>query len=188
MEIKDVIYLVLGSNFIIALATFCATFFTTRMQIKNSERQFEKEFEKAIVTYHRDREWVVRSVPLLSLRNELSRMATRLNLLVLAVQSQSNSSDDLEKGKSRESQPDVEDWKDDGINKDFLKALNIQYDAEIKSMAEQIQDKYLLLLEYALEFKELKSEERKEYRKLYQEIKTKIPEVQELINKKLEEL
>jgi hypothetical protein len=53
---------------------------------------------------------------------------------------------------------------------------------------EEIRSDYELLSEYALEYKNLRPEQLKDFRRIFLDIKTRIPEIQELINKKLEEL
>jgi hypothetical protein len=71
---------------------------------------------------------------------------------------------------------------------DFLNILYLQYDAELLASMEEIRSNFSLLSEYAFEYNELKRDERGTYRELFHNIKARIPEVQELINKKLEEL
>ncbi len=73
-------------------------------------------------------------------------------------------------------------------NGNFLQTLNLQYDAELLQMVDNIISSYSLLFEYALHYKSLKLDLLKEFNKLSQEIETKIPEIQELINKRPEQL
>jgi len=184
METWAIVALVLGSNIIIALSTF----FVTKMQVRHSDKRFEKELEKAREVDYRERRREVRGEPLLKLRDALAIMATKLNMLVIVTQMQHNQSDITEEGENKELQWVVDDWKNYGTSGDFLQTLNLQYDAELLKLVEEIQGDYLLLFEYALDYKHLRAEELKEFRELFQKIKTSIPEVQSLINKRLEEL
>jgi len=102
-------------------------------------------------------------------------MATKLHTLVANTQ-------------EKKQQQALEDLRDYMTSEDFLQASYLQYDKKLLKMVEGIQNKYLLLFEYALDFKDLKADERKSFRQIFQEVKARIPEVQELINKRLEEL
>jgi hypothetical protein len=48
------------------------------MQLKNSDQKLEKEIKKAQEEVNRNRRWEVRSKPLLNLREELAKMATKV--------------------------------------------------------------------------------------------------------------
>jgi hypothetical protein len=63
-----------------------------------------------------------------------------------------------------------------------------QYDTELIQILEQIQGKFLFAYEYALNFNNLKINDRRTYREQFQSAKSSIVKAQELINKKLEEL
>jgi len=184
MEIWDVVALVLGSNIIMAVVTF----FATKLQVKHSDKRLEKELERQrevdARTWRRD----VRSKPLLKLRYELARMATKMKMLVIDTRGQHYRSNITEDEKNKELEQAVEKLKVYLTNGDFLQTLNLQYDAELLHSMDEIESKYRLLFEYALNYERLRFDLRTEFNKLSQEIETKIPEVQELINKKLEEL
>ncbi len=66
--------------------------------------------------------------------------------------------------------------------------LNIQYDTEIITQVNNIRNTYLFLMEYALKYHSLRENQRKEFRDNTLTIETRIPEIQELINKRLENL
>ena len=89
---------------------------------------------------------------------------------------------------NKDTQQNTDEWIEYVTSGDFLQTLNLQYDAELLRQMDEIENNYWLLHEYALDFNNLKSEERKEFRELFQKIKTRIPEVQELINQRLEKL
>ena len=156
---------------IVALSTLGATCLQNWWSNKRFQQRLDRE--KAIESQRRRRE--VRSEPLLKLRAELANMATKLHTLVANTQ-------------EKKQQQALEDLRDYMTSEDFLQASYLQYDKKLLKMVEGIQNKYLLLFEYALDFKDLKADERKSFRQIFQEVKARIPEVQELINKRLEEL
>jgi len=136
------------------------------------------------------RQWQrkVRSEPLLKLRHELAQMATKLKMLVIDTRGQHYRSDITGEEKSKELERAVEDLKVYGTSGDFLLTLNLQYDTELIKLVENIEGSYMLLFEYALDYKDLKPDELKTFREISRNTKNKIPEVQEAINKILEEL
>ncbi len=184
METWAIVTLVLGSSAVSALLTF----FITRMQVSHSDKRLEKELERAREADERRRRWEVRSKPLLKLRNELALMASKLKPLVLDTRGQHYRSDITEDEKNKELERAAEDLKVYLANGDFLQALSLQYDTELLQMVDNIVSKYYLLFTYALHYESLRPDLREEFGKLSLEIDEKIPEVQELINKKLEEL
>jgi hypothetical protein len=72
-------------------------------------------------------------------------------------------------------------------SEEFLPIRYLQYDKELVKLMGGIEDDYVVLLIMNLASKELKQES-KELEKESQKIKTRIPVIQELINKRLEEL
>jgi len=146
------------------------------------------ELERAREADERRRRWEVRSKPLLKLRHELAQMATKLKTLVIDTRGQHYRSNITEEEKNKELERAVEDLEVDLANEDFLQTLNLQYDAELLQMVDNIISSYCLLFEYARDYKSLGLDLLKEFNGLSQEIEKKIPEVQELINKRLEEL
>ncbi len=179
METWAIVTLVLGASAISALLTF----FITKMQVRHSDRRFERELERAREADSRQRRWIVRSEPLLKLRDGLALMATKLQTLVTNTQLPHNQSVITEK-----EQRALEDWRDYVTSGELLPTLYLQYDEELKKRVEAIEDDYMLLFEYALNYRSLKSDDLSEFRKISQNIKNKILEVQELINKRLEKL
>ena len=184
MEIWDVVALVLGSNFIMAIVTF----FATKIQVKHSDKRLEKELERQrevdARTWRRD----VRSKPLLKLRYELARMVSKLKPLVIDTRGQHYRSGITEDEKNKELERAAKDLELYLVNGNLLRTLNIQYDAELLKLVDQIESKYHLLFVYALHYQTLSHDLQKEFNKNSQEIDKMIHEVQELINKKLEEL
>ena len=156
-----------------------------KKQIEHSDKRFERELERARETDSHKRQWEVRSKPLLKLRTELALMATKLDKLVIATKSHS---DNTKEGENKELQQTLDDWNAYVESLRFPQTLYLQYDAELLKLVEQIRSDYLLRFEYALDYKLLRAEQRKEFRELSQKIETRLPKVQELINKRLEEL
>lgn len=179
METWAIVTLVLGSSAVSALLTFLIT----KMQVSHSDKRLEMELERVREVDERRRRREVRGEPLLKLRAELARMATKLYRLVDATRSTI-----VDAARSEELQETVDGWRNYERSEDFLRTLFLQYDAELRERVERIESEYLLLGEYALDYKNLRPEQLKEFRELSLKIKTGIIEVQELINKRLEEL
>ncbi len=187
--------------FIVALSTLGATI----IQNRHSAKRFEKEFERAIVTDHRQRRREVRSEPLLKLRNELAHMATKQDKLVTASSTyldlfgSSDREEIKEKGKElRDARNDWNTYLASGILKQIL---FLQYDEEVVSKVEEIlkdYDKAYVFFEnywdrdldevFDNDLWKLRETELGEQRKVFERNRNKIIEVQELINKRLEEL
>ncbi len=185
METWAIVTLVLGASAISALLTF----FITKMQVSHSDKRLTKQLESAREADYRQRRREVRSEPLLKLKVQLAIMAAKQERMVDATRSWYGPIGTAQKEETKkELQEAVDDWRDYGRKGDFLQTLFLQYDPELRELVERIASKYLLLREYALDYKNLRPEQLKEFRELSQEIKNRIPEVQELINKRLEEL
>ena len=184
METWAIVTLVLGSSAISAGLTF----FITKMQVRHSDMRLEKELERQREADSRQWRRNVRSEPLLKLRAELAIMAQKLEMLVIDTRSQHYRSNITEEEKNKELERAAKDLEVHLANGDFLQALNLQYDAELLQLVDHIIESYPLLFTYALHYKSLRPDLLEVFNKRSQEIKTKIPEVQELINRKLEEL
>ena len=147
---------------------------------KGMKKQLEQQGK--LDSRHWQRE--VRSEPLLKLRCELAKMATKLHTLVTNTQLPRNQAVVTEKEQQRA----LEDWRDYMTSGEFLPTLYLQYDEDLSKQVEEIERTYMLLFEYALDYQNLKSDELRSFREISQSIKDKILKVQELINKRLEEL
>jgi hypothetical protein len=180
METWAILVLVIGLNIITVLSSY----FLTKMQVSHSDKRLEKELERAREEDRRRRRWEIRSEPLLKFRDELANIATKLHTLIINTQFTRNQSGITEE----EQQKALEDWRDYMTSGVFLPTLYLQFDKELINRFEQIENTYLLLFEYALDYKKLKGEELKSFREISQKVKDLITEVQEIINKKLEEL
>ena len=149
------------------------TYLGLRSQLKQQKEINEIEWRRK-----------VRSEPLFSLRDELAKMATKLHALVKNTQLTSNQSAITE----NEQQQALDGWRDYITSGVFLPILYKQFDKELMSLVENIESEYMLLFEYALEYKNLKIDELRSFREISQSVKNKIIQVQEHINKKLLEL
>ena len=130
----------------------------------------------------------VRSEPLLKLRTELANMACKYEKLVDAAKKLSRSPDITHEEEENNLAEVIDEDTIYMASGNLQQILNIQYDAEIITQVNNIRNTYLLLMEYALKYHSLGQNELKVFRDTSLTIETRIPEIQELINKRLEEL
>jgi hypothetical protein len=184
MEVWDVVALVLGSNLLIALATY----FTTRMQLTNASKQFKIELGRAIDVENRKRKWEVRSTPLLKLRAELADVATKLDTLVAdarRININFGGTKEEAEEKLEKSRKEYNEYVEKGT---LGMTLFEQFDTDLVIRVEEIQTNYRQAFHEHTNYKMMDAESMKHAFKVHDENKRKIIEVQELINKKLEEL
>lgn len=184
MEISDVVALVLGSNFIMAVVTF----FATKIQVRHSDKRFERELERARESDYHKRRWEVRSVPLIKLRCELATMATKLEKL--AKQGKAFTIGKTKEQEQEALQQAENDW-ENYLKGDYLeKALYSQFDADIVNRVREIRNEYLDTYDIVVSDGGglSQTEFGRAARAAEEKIRPKVVEVQELINKKLEEL
>ena len=186
METWAIVVLVVGTN----LGTALLWLLGIKKQLKYSDKRFAKEMEAKREADEHNRRWVVRSQPLLRLREELAIMAERFEDMVdLATQvaggvslSSKKASDDLNKA--------VETWDKYFQSGKFFQAVHMQYNYELKREANQI------LLDYESAFKGIwpflngggEDEKINEAKDVIRKNAKKITEVQSKINEVLEEL
>jgi hypothetical protein len=178
---------------IVALSTLAATW----LQNRHSDRRFSVELQitqqrelEARQKELRERRREVRSETLRKLRDELSRMASKLDKLV-AISSRQNiiMIGGTEEEAKRELQLAIEDWNTYLASGNFTQTLFTQYDAELVKKIESVREDYQASALIALLFPVSK-----DVKTLIEAVKTlkknlaKIIEIQELINKRLEEL
>lgn len=175
----------------VALTVAVSTLGATWLQNSHSNQRFKIELGRAIDVDTRKRRWEVRGEPLLKLRAELARMAAKWEKLVgsalkfnARVRMAGESEEELW-GQVRGNADDVNAYIDNGT---FNQALSMQYDKELIDEGEKIQKDYRSFFYDVLSFRQLKPEEIDKAMKFYKTIRSRIPEVQELINKRLEEL
>lgn len=171
---------------IVALSTLGATF----IQSWHSDKRFRVELGRAIDVDARKRKWEVRSELLLKLRNESARMAAKLDKLVAAAYRQLNRIGGTEEEARRELQLAIDDWNTYLAGGDFAQTLFMQYDAELRNKIEDIRKDYQKSAFVVIYYFQISKDAAKllEAVKVLEKNKARVTEVQELINKRLEEL
>lgn len=160
----------------------------TRMQLKNADKRFERELDKAKEDTQRQRRWEVRSVPLLGLRDELAVMATKLEKL--AKQGNTFTVPKTTEQTRESLNQAVKDWETYVAGDRLEIVLYSQFDEEILNRVREIRVEYLVTYNEVVTWgKELSAREFGEAARAAEEkLRPKVVEVQELINKRLEEL
>jgi hypothetical protein len=128
----------------------------------------------------------VRSESLLQLRKELAIMAYKYRNAIRNIHKCSPNFDD--RRPTPEQIVILKEMDDYAVSGEFLQALYVQHDTELITAVEQLRDSFIELSESASLYDRLPAEERDEHEELFKKIEKQIPEVQELISKKLEEL
>jgi hypothetical protein len=184
MEIWDVVALVLGSNVIMGVVTF----FATKIQVKHSDKRLEKELERQreadTHTWRRE----VEGKPLFKLREELAVMATKYDRVVGSAYGLRTRFDKTEEAAKNEFQEFLDDINVYIKQGSFSNILAMQYNKEIINRVDEIIKDYLKSYSNILHYRDSNAEEQKEAMRVFDRNKNRIIEVQELINKKLEEL
>jgi len=188
MEARAIVALVLGSNAIMGLVNW----FVTRMQIKNSENQFEQRIKAQREADEHKRKWEVRSWPLLELRVEVARMAEKLEKIVgfatkvPIINGMPKESDE----NFKNSQKAIEEWNDYIDSGGFYRVEHMQYDHEIKREAHKILHGYSSAYEGVIAFWNGvgKKEEINKAEDAIRENAHRISALQEKINELLEKL
>lgn len=170
--------------FIVAASALGASF----LQNWHSNKRFKIELGRAIDVDAKKRKWEVRSEPLLKLRAELAVMATKLEKLAkrgnafVPIETEEQRKERLGKAEK--------DWRD-YVSEDHLeKVLYSQFDAEIVNRVREIRNEYLTTYSVVVnDERYLSAVEFGKYARAAEEkIRPEVAEVQELINKRLEEL
>ncbi len=164
---------------IVALSTLGASW----LQNKYSYKRFKSELERAREVDKRQRKWEVRSEPLLKLRAELALIAAKLGRVVAAVYKLPTKSGIIPEEEAKELKEAQTDWNTHVASGDLRQTLSLQYDAELEIKTKEILGDFFVTVYRVLD--ETKLEEAK---KVLERNRTRIVEVQELINKRLEEL
>jgi len=142
MEAWATIALVLGSNAIMGVVNWL----TTRMQIKNSEKQLEKRLQAQREEYQHRQKWDSRSKPLMELRAEIARMAEKFERIVgYATQVQVRDGVPLESDANLKNlEKAEEDWNEYIDSGEFYRVEHLQYEHELKAEAHRILSDYKL--------------------------------------------
>jgi hypothetical protein len=184
METWAIITLVLGSNAI----SIIGTFLVTKMQVAHSDKRLDREIQRVVEADYRNRRREVRSEPLIKLRIELAHMANKQDKLVAAASRQHTRFGGTDEDTRKELQEAVDDWNNYLAIGDFAQTLYIQYDTDLVKKAEDIRRDYQKSFFYHLHFQDIDGEQLLEAMKIFEENRNRIIEVQDLINKRLEEL
>ena len=184
METWAIVTLVLGASAISALLTF----FITKMQVRHSDRRFERELKRARETDCHQRRWEVRGEPLLQMRTELAIMAVKLEELVASAQRTHTRFGGTQEEVEKKLHEAVDDWNAYLANGGMAQTLFIQYDTELVNRVEEIRKDYQQAYFHNLNFRDSNAEDMKEAFNIFGKNKARIIEAQALINRKLEEL
>ncbi|MFH1383054.1 MAG: hypothetical protein ABIH70_09230 [Chloroflexota bacterium] len=161
----------------------------TKLQLNNADKRFKAELAKAREDTQRQRQWNIRSDPLLKLRSELAIMATKA--AKLAKSGHSFTVPIMTVEQVEESLREAErDW-NNYMAGDYLEnVLHMQADVEVTNKAREIRNEHLDTYNKVVTYrKELKAKEFGEAARAAEEkIRPMVAAAQELINKRLEEL
>ena len=149
------------------------------------KKQLEQQRELDTRQWRRE----FRGKPLLKLREELAKMANKQDKLVAAASRQHTR---IGGGTGEEAKKELQDAADDWnvylTSGDFAQALLMQYDTNLVNQAKEIREDYQRSFFYHLYYQQMDEEKLSEAMKIIEKNLNKIVEVQELINKRLEEL
>lgn len=138
METWAIVVLVVGTN----LGTALLALLGIKKQLKHSDNRFAKELEAKREADEHNRKWVVRSQPLLKLREEIAHMAERLefsvDLAIQVIEGVTPNQDKIE----RQLEKTVEEWSEYIGSGDLYKALHMQYQHELKVEGHKIVQNY----------------------------------------------
>ena len=179
-----IVTLVLGSSAISALLTFCIT----KMQVRHSDQRLEKELQRQREAASKQRRWEVRSVPLLKLREELAYMAAIQNEVVGAARREHDSIGDAKQQAWTRLKEAMDDWDAYRTKGNLLKSKFLQYDKELFTKVTDITENYIKAYESISKAEELEIAKVENAARDAKQVWPKVIEIQELINKRLEEL
>ncbi len=183
METWAILVLVIGLNIITVLSSY----FLTKMQVRHSDKRVEKQLESAREEDYRQRRREVRGESLLKLRKELTHMAVKRTNLVAAAHGQHPRTDATEEDTKRELQEAADDWNTYVASGDLLQTIFLQYDMELVNKVKGILKDYEKSYISAIYYNQASEKALIESLEVFERNRTKIIEVQELINKRLEE-
>lgn len=184
METWAIVLIIIFSNLIIAASTF----FTTRIQVRHSDKRFNKELERTREVESRERRREVRSEPLLKLRSELARAASKHEWLAAAAYMQHT-----RRGITEEQAQEILKEVSDDYNSymrsgELFTTLFMVDDMELIKKVDEIRNEYTKSYSISLDFKDHTSVEIGEALKVLETNRQRIVDIQALINKRLEEL
>jgi hypothetical protein len=189
MEWWATLFLVLGSNGIMLLGNYLMV----RKELKHSSEQLEKQLQAQREVDKHERNWNVRSEPLLRLRGELARMA---QISESAIDLATQFTRRMEMGKKPEGMGEmlakaVEAWDACVWGGELYRTLHMQYDHKLKVEVHGIylayQSAYSFLNAVGdSENSEIRNQAIRQAKEVMRENATKVSRVQERINELLE--
>jgi len=173
---------------IVAAIVAFASIFSTFMSNRQHGKRFKEELERVRETDYHQRRREVRGEPLLKLRAELARMVSKQNRLVDAAHKQHTRSGFTDEEVQVLLREAIDDWNNYVRGGEWLQTLFTLDDAELIDRLGSILKDYTDSYVSAMYFKELSATEIGKAMEVFERNKVRIIEVQELINKRLEEL
>ena len=186
MEIWAIVVLVVGTN----LGTALIALLGNKKQLENADKRLEKQLKAQREENQHERSWIVRSQPLLKLREEIAAMAEKLESSIdLAIQLSNEATPEADKIRESLGKA-VEEWDRYFESGELIKTLHMQYKHGIKLEGEKI------MLDYQSAYTSIRSfhgskkvgEAIGSAKELVKRNAVKFSEIQEEINKLLEEL
>jgi hypothetical protein len=159
-----------------------------KKQVEHSDQRFEKELDRQRQIDSQQWRRNTRSEPLTKLRDELANMAVKLDVLVACAQRTHTRIGGTQEEVEEKLRKAIDDWNSYLANGGIAKVLFVQYDKELVDLIEKIRKDYQQAYFDNINFKDATAENMKEAFDIFEKNKTRIIEVQELINKRLEEL
>lgn len=184
MEDWAVVVIVIASNIVVALATY----FATRIQVRHADKRFEKELEWEGQKDYRERRREVRGEALLKLRSELARMASMQEMVVRTAHQQHTRVGLTEEEVKEQLWEAVFDWNNYIRSGEWVQTLFILDDAELLNKVEEVLKEYRQSYVDAMYWEELKATEIGKAMEVFERNKTRIMEIQALINERLENI
>jgi len=171
------------------LFTFGSTYFVTRLQLRHSDTQLEKEHGRALEVDRKERRREVRGETLIKMRSVLSVLAEKqLRVIILAAGLRPSGSIAYDQRYIEGLQAAVDDLSVYVKSGDLLQAMSMLDDREVVNAAKDIISDWGRSQFAAPPFQIVDPKKMQEAEELIKSTEAKILQVQALINKKLEEL
>jgi len=186
MEAWAIVVIILGTNIVTGLITL----YVTRSQLIHSEKQLDKQLQSQKEVDSRERRREIRGQPLLQLRVELGRMASKQERLVVSAhQLHGRTSLGDEEARS-ELQEAANDWNTYMASGEWQQTLFTQYDIKLVELVRQILKEYGTSYTYAMLFVTgaISGGEVAKAMQVFDRNRARIAKVQSQINDRLEKL
>ena len=173
---------------LVAFVVACSTLGATFLQNWHSSKRFGRELQRAQEGDNAKRNWEVRSEPLLKLRHELTVYVTKLDKAVRSAHRLHTRLYMTEEQAKKELQANIDELNSYLASGSFIQTQFMQFDKGLIDKVEEIIKEYRSSYFIGIDYKEVKATELGKAMDVLESNKAKIIEVQELINKRLEEL